>query len=61
MRIVDSLLIAPAAFCVVGVVVGLFTDVGQSRLWAAVAVASFAALAAYWLLGRVRKSPTPEP
>ncbi len=52
MRISDLLLIAPMLFCIVGVLIGVFTDVALSRLWAAVAAASMAALALHWLLGR---------
>jgi len=52
MRISDALLIAPTLFCIVGVLIGVFTDVALSRLWTAVAAASMAALALHWLLGR---------
>ncbi len=55
MRISDALLIAPMLFCIVGVLIGVFTDVGLSRLWTAVAAASMAALALHWLLGRTQK------
>jgi hypothetical protein len=62
MRIIDSLLIAPALFLVIGVLVGLFTEVDQSRLWATVAAASLASLTLHWLAGRAAKrKPTPEP
>jgi hypothetical protein len=61
MRIADSLLIAPALFCVVGFVVGALTEIGQSRLWAAVAAASLVALALYWLVGRIRPPPQAKP
>ncbi len=63
MRISDALLIAPMLFCIIGVLIGVFTDVALSRLWTAVAAASVAALAAHWLLGRTqrrRRSRQPE-
>lgn len=52
MRIYDALLVAPVGFCIVGVLVGVFTDVALSRLWAAVAAASMAALGVHWVLAR---------
>ncbi len=61
MKIIDSLLMAPALFCVIGVLVGAFTDVGPSRLWATVAAASLASLVLYWLVGRARKRQAREP
>ena len=55
MRLSDALLIAPMLFCIGGVLVGVFTDVPLSRLWLAVAIASMAALALHWLIGRTQR------
>lgn len=55
MRLFDALLIAPVLFCIIGVLIGVFTDVALSRLWAGVAAASMAALVVHWLLARTQK------
>jgi VIT1/CCC1 family predicted Fe2+/Mn2+ transporter len=55
MKIFDALLVAPVAFCIIGVLVGVLTDVPLSRVWEGVAAASMAALALHWALARSQK------
>lgn len=55
MRVFDALLVAPVGFCIIGVLIGVFTDVSLSRVWAGVAAASMAALALHWLIARNQK------
>ena len=52
MKIADSLLVAPLAFCLAGSLLGVFWDVGFSSLCLWITAASGAALTLHWLLGR---------
>jgi hypothetical protein len=52
MKIVDSLLVAPLVFCLVGALVGALSDLGFSSLCAAISIASIVALGLHWLIGR---------
>ena len=61
MKVIDSLLIAPLVFCLIGALVGVLTDVKISALFQAVAAVSMAALALHWLIGRMsrrRRAPS---
>ena len=55
MRLSDSLLIAPAGFCLIGALIGAVTNVGFSWLCLSVAIASMLSLALHWLLGRSQR------
>ncbi len=52
MRLSDSLLIAPAVFCLIGALLVAFTNLGFSWLCLSVTVASVLSLGLHWLLGR---------
>ncbi len=59
MKIIDSLLIAPLFFCVIGALVGALTDMRLSPLCAAISVASMVALTLHWLIGRAGRRRRP--
>jgi hypothetical protein len=59
MRLSDSLLIAPVAFCAIGALVGATTNLGFSRLCLAVAVTSMLSLGLHWLLNRAQRRGRP--
>src|SRR6185312_9420064 len=59
MKVIDSLLIAPLMFCLIGALIGVLTDVRISALFQAVTAASMVALAAHWLIGRIGRRRRP--
>ncbi len=59
MKIVDSLLIAPLAFCLFGALLGLVVDIRISQLCQGIVVASVIALTLHWLIGRFSRRRDP--